>query len=100
MSEVTTVKLVNDDEGNPSGYLLNGSMSVPMAEGNRHYKMIQDWIAEGNTPEPADPPPVPPTPEEEFDARVQNDPVLKALVDEMETRNPGFKAAARGRAGA
>jgi len=59
MSEVTTVKLLNDDEGNPFGYLLNGSMSVPMAEGNRHYRMIQEWIAEGNTPEPADPPVTP-----------------------------------------
>jgi len=51
--EVITVKLVNDEEGNPSGYLLNGNMSVPMAEGNRHYRMIQEWIAEGNIAEPA-----------------------------------------------
>ena len=56
---VTTVKIQNDHEGNPSGYLLNGEMSVPMAEGNRHYAMIQEWIAEGNTPEPADPPVIP-----------------------------------------
>lgn len=30
--------------------LVNDSMFVPFDEGNRHYKMIQDWIAEGNTP--------------------------------------------------
>ena len=34
------------------GYLVNGSMSVPSSEGNRHYQGIQEWIAEGNTPEP------------------------------------------------
>jgi hypothetical protein len=34
------------------GYLLNGTMSVPMAAGNREYEMIKQWIATGNTPEP------------------------------------------------
>lgn len=54
MSEIKTVKLVNDQDGNASGCLVNGSMSVPMAEGNRHYQAILDWINEGNTPEGAD----------------------------------------------
>ena len=35
-----------------SGYILNGSMSVPNAPGNRHYEYIQEWIAKGNTPDP------------------------------------------------
>ena len=35
-----------------NGYLVNGSMSVPMAEGNRHHQEVLEWIAEGNTPEP------------------------------------------------
>ena len=35
-----------------NGYLVNGSMSVPNAPGNRHYQMVQDWIAEGNEPDP------------------------------------------------
>lgn len=34
------------------GYLVNGSMVVPKAEGNRHYQEVQEWIAQGNTPEP------------------------------------------------
>ena len=34
------------------GYLLNGIMSVPKADGNREYELIKQWIAEGNTPEP------------------------------------------------
>ena len=45
-SNIRTVKLQDD------GYLLNGSMSVPNDEGNRDYQDIQEWVAEGNTPEP------------------------------------------------
>lgn len=45
--EIITVKEIGQD-----GYLVNGAMSVPKTEGNRHYRMILDWIALGNTPEP------------------------------------------------
>lgn len=34
------------------GWFINGSMSVPNDTANRHYQMVQDWIAAGNTPEP------------------------------------------------
>ena len=51
--EITSVKLLG------SGYLLNGNMSVPEVDDNRHYQAVQEWIAEGNTPEPADVPPEP-----------------------------------------
>ena len=34
------------------GYLLNGTMYVPMADGNIEYELIKQWLAEGNTPEP------------------------------------------------
>ena len=34
------------------GYLLNGTMSVPKADGNREYELIKLWLEEGNTPEP------------------------------------------------
>ena len=35
------------------GYLLNDNISVPNAPGNRHYQMIQEWLAiEGNNLEP------------------------------------------------
>ena len=34
-----------------SGYLLNGTMYVPMASGNSEYELIKQWIAEGNEPE-------------------------------------------------
>lgn len=42
---IQTVKLQEN------GYLVNGSMSVPKAEGNRHYNDIKIWL-ESNTPEP------------------------------------------------
>lgn len=34
------------------GYLLNNTMSVPKADGNREYELIKQWLSEGNTPEP------------------------------------------------
>ena len=33
------------------GYLLNGTMSVPKADGNREYELIKEWLKD-NTPEP------------------------------------------------
>ena len=34
------------------GYLVNDELSVPKADGNRHYELIKQWLAEGNIPEP------------------------------------------------
>ena len=34
------------------GYLLNGTMSVPKADGNREYELIKQWLEDGNTPIP------------------------------------------------
>lgn len=44
--EIQSVKI----QGN--GYLLNGFMLVPQANGNREYEAIKEWLAEGNIPEP------------------------------------------------
>lgn len=43
--EIKSVKI----QGN--GYLLNGEMSVPKADGNREYEAIKEWLKD-NTPEP------------------------------------------------
>ena len=42
---IETVKI----QGN--GYLVNGNILVPKADGNSEYELIKQWIAEGNTPE-------------------------------------------------
>lgn len=42
---IETVKIQGD------GYLVNGSMSVPKANGNRHYEEVKEWLLT-NTPEP------------------------------------------------
>ena len=34
------------------GYLLNGNIYVPKANGNREYELIKEWLAQGNVPEP------------------------------------------------
>ena len=54
ITEIQTVK----QAGN--GYIVNDTMWVPDAPGNRDYRVVAEWIAAGNTPDPADPEPVPP----------------------------------------
>ena len=44
--------MINTVKIRGSGYLLNGTMYVPKADGNREYELIKQWIAEGNIPEP------------------------------------------------
>ena len=34
------------------GYLLNGIMYVPKADGNKEYEAVKQWLAKGNVPEP------------------------------------------------
>ena len=46
MEEIKSVKIQGQ------GYLLNGTMCVPKADGNREYELIKEWLSEGNTPEP------------------------------------------------
>lgn len=43
--EIITVKIQGQ------GYLLNGTMSVPKADGNREYELIKEWLKD-NAPEP------------------------------------------------
>jgi hypothetical protein len=38
---------------------LSDNAYIPTAPGNRDYREYLDWLAEGNTPEPAPPPPPP-----------------------------------------
>lgn len=36
---------------NGDGWIVNGNTGVPNNPDNRHYKAVQDWILEGNTPD-------------------------------------------------
>lgn len=55
---INSAKLINSAETNElAGVLLviDGiEYSVPISNGNRYYQEYLEWLAEGNTPEPAD----------------------------------------------
>jgi len=77
--KIQTAKLTS------SGYLVtlvgdSTAYNVPNASGNRHYEAVQEWIGLGNTPDPADPPPAPPTNDEIYDQVMQQQAVLKAFA--------------------
>ncbi len=70
------------------GYLIDGVINVPLAEGNRYYTQVQEWIEEGNTPEEA-------FSQEEIDTynegiikQIQNSMILEgeALINKNERR--------------
>ena len=61
-----------------TGYLVDDNLNVPLDDRNRHYKMVQKWIAEGNTPEEA-------YTQAEIDAHIKNVEVGKALAYLKET---------------
>ena len=46
----------NDSEGNKIGAIIRTTdkASIPLDEGNRDYQAYLTWVAEGNTPDPAD----------------------------------------------
>ena len=35
-------------------YRIEDKLWIPLVEGNRHYQEYLEWVAEGNTPDPAD----------------------------------------------
>ena len=51
---MTTYKLLLNDEKKASAVLRDGKDSVPLDPDNSDYQRYLKWLAEGNTPEPAD----------------------------------------------
>jgi len=48
-------QIQNDVNGNPCAIAIVGKIiSIPMNEGNTDYQAYLKWLAEGNTPLPAD----------------------------------------------
>ena len=56
---------------------------IPESTTNRDWRRYLVWIAEGNTPDPADPAPVPPTDAELIDADMLNNPFVRGLIREI-----------------
>jgi len=55
---MSTYKQLNDGEGgiNNQAILRSDGAVIPFAPGNRDYQEYLEWLAQGNTPEPADEP--------------------------------------------
>ncbi len=86
MKNTITIQAVKEQSNKNNeliGYLLNGIMSVPKADGNLEYELIKQWLEEGNTPEPE-------FTEEEIEAqRIQ---VIKSKASELITsKYPDYK---------
>jgi hypothetical protein len=50
----TTYKLSNDFQGNPCCVMRSDGVCIPFHPDNKDYQKYLQWVAEGNTPEPAD----------------------------------------------
>lgn len=59
---------------------LASGKSIVADPANRDWRKYLAWVADGNTPEAADPAPPPPTNDEIYDQVLQNQRVFKAFV--------------------
>ena len=57
------------DKGIACGVIKDGVSAIPLCEDNKDYQAYLKWLAEGNTPELADPLPTP-TPEQIYEEQI------------------------------
>ena len=69
---------------NASGFIValdNGDvLSVPDDLANRHRQLLREWLDDGNTLDPPDPPPLPSTNDEIYDQVIQAQKVFKGYM--------------------
>lgn len=58
----------------------SGEERFGITPAGRFWQELQDWIALGNTPDPVDPPPAPPTNDQIYDQVIKTQKVLKAYI--------------------
>lgn len=66
---------------NTSGVIRTlDNANIPDDLSNVDWREYQDWLGQGNTPDPVDSPPPPLTNDEIYNIAIQNQKVLKAIV--------------------
>lgn len=62
------------------GVKHSSGANIPADPGNRDWREYQQWLAAGNTPDPADPPPAPEPSAAKAERQLTSDSTLAALV--------------------
>ena len=86
--EVTSVEKL--ENGTYQAVIGKVKMSIPVDSKNRHYRAVQGWIAEGNTPSVADETPTQTLSEKIADRRA-NDPLFEYICSRLEELEDGLR---------
>lgn len=77
-----------------NGVVRSDGASIPNSEDNRDWQRYLDWLAAGNTPDPADPPTPSPAPE---NTPLTNEDIERLLIDTGLATRGQINTAKRGR---
>lgn len=88
---IESAQYSNEEQTSVSVVLDGKTLSVPTVEGNRHYQMLKEWEAEGNTIQPYVAPTVRVTsiePEEFFDrfTEAEQDAIIAESYNDVKTK--------------
>ena len=79
---MTSYKIQNDSRGEFCGVLRSDGWSIPSDPQNTDYAAYLAWLAEGNTPEPADP--IDTTPQSVSPLQAKAELLDRGLLDDVE----------------